>query len=85
MNQAFLNDLQQAMNQKVRNQPGNSQKFPSEDDSSSLNTSDRPFPNRFSSGEYENVQHSVNNSQVKKSAPPLPKRNGETHLTWDRT
>ena len=51
-----------------------------------LNTNeetDRPFPNRFSSGEYENVQQPklVNHQPP----PPLPKRNDETHLTRDRT
>lgn len=69
VNQAFLNDLHQAMNQK-RN------KFPLETEQSSQDP--RPFPNRFSSGEYENVQD-------QQKAPPLPKRNDQTHLTWDRT
>lgn len=90
VNQAFLNDLHQAMNQK-RNQ--NHQKFPNDDEDSygqvpAAAIGDRPFPNRFSSGEYENVQQQPPASnQVKKPAPPppLPKRNGETHVTWDRT
>lgn len=83
VNQAFLNDLHQAMNQKRSQQ----NKFPNEDSYGQVQ--DRPFPNRFSSGEYENVQHQPASAgqQVKKPAPPppLPKRNGETHLTWDRT
>ena len=79
VNQAFLNDLHLAMSQKryQNHQPS----FPNH-----LNTNeetDRPFPNRFSSGEYENVQQPklVNHQPP----PPLPKRNDETHLTRDRT
>ena len=76
VNQAFLNDLHLAMSQK-RHQPS----FPNHLNGSSSSTNeetDRPFPNRFSSGEYENVQHH-------QPPPPLPKRNDETHLTRDRT
>ena len=64
------------MSQK-RHQPS----FPNHLNGSSSSTNeetDRPFPNRFSSGEYENVQHH-------QPPPPLPKRNDETHLTRDRT
>jgi len=81
VNQAFINDLQQAVSQKrqpipVQNQQ---QKFPTEESLSS--GQERPFPNRFSSGEYENV----NQQQNTKLVPQIPKRNNETHLTWDRT
>ena len=84
VSQAFLNDLHQAMSQKRSNN-----KFPtSPEDASNFvnNQQDRPFPNRFSSGEYENVQHQQT-SPLKKPVPPppLPKRNDETHLPWDRT
>ena len=74
VNQAFLNDLHLAMSQK-RHQPS----FPNHLNGTNEET-DRPFPNRFSSGEYENVQ---NHHQP---PPALPKRNDETHLTTrDRT
>ena len=97
VNQAFLNELQQSVSQK-RQVPQN--KFPianAEDGQQQ----DRPFPNRFSSGEYENVQQQLQQqqqqqqqsqqqsklvSQPNHGVPPLPKRNNETHLiTWDRT
>ena len=82
VNQAFINDLQQAVSQKrqpipVQNQQ---QKFPTEESLSS--GQDRPFPNRFSSGEYENVNQQQNGTKL---VPQIPKRNNETHLTWDRT
>ena len=86
VNQAFLNDLQQAVSQK-RQVPQN--KFPTNGEADNLSgQQDRPFPNRFSSGEYENVQHQQSQQQSKlvlQPPPPLPKRNNETHLTWDRT
>ena len=96
VSQAFLNDLHQAMNQKKSATPQNSNnKFPtSETDNYSQHqaaTKDRPFPNRFSSGEYENVQNqqqqlaTPGGGNKKPPPPPLPKRNGETHQqTWDR-
>lgn len=47
----------------------------------------RPFPNRFSSGEYENAsaEQQIPQQQRKINAPPLPKRNDETHLSWNRS
>merc|ERR1712008_62042 len=60
VSQAFLNDLHQAMNQK-KSAPQNNNKFPTSKtdsyNSQQAATKDRPFPNRFSSGEYENVQN----------------------------
>ena len=48
--------------------------------------SDLKFPNRLSSGEYENVGLSDSNRAVKvHPRPPLPKRSEETHLTWKRS
>ena len=85
VNQAFLNELQQSVSQK-RQVPQN--KFPVANAEQDGQQQDRPFPNRFSSGEYENVQQQQNQQQQSKlsSVPPLPKRNNETHLmTWDRT
>ena len=108
VSQAFLNDLHQAMNQKQKNNPSarfepessqspNNNKFPTSDNDnySQQNTTskDRPFPNRFSSGEYENVQNqqqilaTPGGGNKKQPVPPpaLPKRNDETHLqAWDR-
>jgi hypothetical protein len=46
------------------------------------------FPNRLSSGEYENVGLSssdANRSGKVHPRPPLPKRSDETHLTWKRS
>ena len=95
VNQAFLNDLHQAMSQKRQPpQPGFPNNMsPSELQSEGTTSADRPFPNRFSSGEYENVQQPKlvhdpfrnNCGQATQPPPPLPKRNDETHLTWDRT
>lgn len=62
----------------------------------------RPFPNRLSSGEYDNVNrvspgpekapknqgpaiHEISTKSKKSTAPPLPKRNEETHLSWNRS
>ena len=96
VSQAFLNDLHQAMNQKkVSNNnnkpfPVTSENTAAENVNYSPQIKDRPFPNRFSSGEYENVQHqqlapSGGNKKQPVPPPPLPKRNDETHLqTWDR-
>ena len=94
VSQAFLNDLHQAMNQKQRSSPPSNKPFPTSETAADVNYSpqikDRPFPNRFSSGEYENVQHqqlapSGGNKKQPVPPPPLPKRNDETHLqTWDR-
>ena len=86
VNQAFLNDLHQAMSQKRQQvQPG----FPNPNpflngtsDADEQQGESRPFPNRFSSGEYENVQQP---KLVHPPPPVIPKRNDETHLTWDRT
>ena len=80
-----MNELQQSVSQK-RQVPQN--KFPVANAEQDGQQQDRPFPNRFSSGEYENVQQQQNQQQQSKlsSVPPLPKRNNETHLmTWDRT
>jgi len=42
----------------------------------------KPFPNRLSSGEYENAPSaSTNGSSSNKASPPVPKRNDETHLS----
>ena len=84
VNQAFLNDLHQAMSQKRQQvQPGfpNNPFLNNVTDADDQNGESRPFPNRFSSGEYENVQQ----PKLVHPPPPLPKRNDETHLTWDRT
>jgi len=45
------------------------------------------FPNRLSSGEYENVAPvDTSNRNLKVyPRPPLPKRSDETHLTWKRS
>ena len=83
VNQAFLNDLHHAMNQKRNTQ--NNQKFPINASEDNFSGGERPFPNRFSSGEYENVQQQLNSSSSTSKIPPPPKRNNETHLTWDRT
>ena len=48
--------------------------------------SELKFPNRLSSGEYENVGLSdANRSGKVHPRPPLPKRSDETHLTWKRS
>ena len=85
VNQAFLNDLHQAMSQKRQQvQPGfpNPNPFLNGASDADEQQESRPFPNRFSSGEYENVQQP---KLVHPPPPVIPKRNDETHLTWDRT
>ena len=89
---SFLNDLENAMSQKSRKKPGSS--F---DSSTPTDDSSRPFPtNRLSSGEYDNVSSSNTGSQQQqpplivtsstlKKVPPLPKRNDDTHLSWNRS
>ena len=48
--------------------------------------SEPKFPNRLSSGEYENVGLSDASRSLKvHPRPPLPKRSDETHLTWKRS
>ena len=49
--------------------------------------SEPKFPNRLSSGEYENVGLSSDSNRAGKvhPRPPLPKRSDETHLTWKRS
>jgi hypothetical protein len=52
--------------------------------SQKLDDSEPKFPNRLSSGEYENV--GIGDRPVKvHPRPPLPKRSDETHLTWKRS
>ena len=73
---AFLGDLEQAMKKKVRSRTEGSSE-PS-----------RPFPNRFSSGEYDNVESGGGGEgkmAPQHAVPPIPKRSEETHLSWNRS
>jgi hypothetical protein len=82
-NMAFINDLQQAMSQKKLQQQPSNQRFPAAPEPEEQ-VKDRPFPNRFSSGEYENVQQNIGGVTSKiLPPPPLPTRNGES-LSWNR-
>ncbi len=81
--QAFLNDLQQAMVRQKRLQNN-----PESTGNSGLTAGqERPFPNRFSSGEYENVhQHQTTENKDFKAKVISPKRSGDNAgNAWNRT